>query len=553
MTTPVLAKAWVGLIPTLNGAEKQIQSELAGVDTAPAGKTVGKKFGAALAVGAVAAGALIAKGLSDAITNASDLSESVNAVNVSYGAAADGVLALSKNSATALGLSSADFNSLAVQFSAFSSTIAGEGGDVVGTLEGITTRASDFASVMNLEVADAAALFQSGLAGETEPLRRYGIDLSAAAVEAYALANGIGDGTGKLTEAEKVQARYGALMEQTSKTQGDFANTSDGYANSQRILGANLENLSATIGQALIPALAGVTAFLIPVVTFLAENQGVLIAIAAAIGVTLVAAFIAWTASIWASTIALLANPVTWIVLAIIALIAALVLLVMNWDAVVKFITDIWSGFVSWLMSGLEALGAWWTNFWGGISRAAVDLWQNGIVAPIKSAVLGIWNFIQDALTNISRFWRSIWEGAASFIGTAFSGALAAVRGPINGIIGLINTAIRGLNSLSVTIPDWVPIVGGQTWGLSIPTIPQLAAGATIMPTPGGTLAILAEAGRPESVVDTGLMNRALEEGLSGRSGGSPVQLIVNPGPDMDEVTIGTVAAQYLVTTLRSA
>jgi hypothetical protein len=205
------------------------------------------------------------------ISAASNLGESVNAVNVTFGEAATGVLELGKDAATSLGLSNAEFNKLAVQFSNFAQTIAGPGGDVTAVLDDLTTRASDFASVMNIDVAEAAMLFQSGLAGETEPLRRYGIDLSAAAVEAHALETGINDGTHALTESEKVQARYSLLMEQTSKVQGDFANTSDSAANAGRILQAKYEDLRAEIGTNLLPALTGVVGILSEVVDIFAE------------------------------------------------------------------------------------------------------------------------------------------------------------------------------------------------------------------------------------------------------------------------------------------
>jgi phage-related protein len=109
---------------------------------------------------------------------------------------------------------------------------------------------------MNLDVAQAAEIFQSGLAGETEPLKRFGIDLSAAAVQAYAMANGIGEGRKELTEAEKVQARYGLLMEQTAQTQGDFANTSEGLANGMRILRSSFADVQANIGTAFLPFMA---------------------------------------------------------------------------------------------------------------------------------------------------------------------------------------------------------------------------------------------------------------------------------------------------------
>lgn len=197
-------------------------------------------------------GAIFAK----AGKSASDLNESINAVQVTFKGASAGVLKLGQDAAKSMGLSNVAFNSLAVQFSAFSKTIAGSGGNVTGTLKELTQRAADFASVMNIDVANAAVLFQSGLAGETEPLRRFGIDLSAASVSAFAAKNGIGELGRELTEQEKTQARYRSLMEQTSKTQGDFANTSGGAANASRIARAELENASAAMGKAFLPAMA---------------------------------------------------------------------------------------------------------------------------------------------------------------------------------------------------------------------------------------------------------------------------------------------------------
>lgn len=235
---------------------------------------------AALGIGNIVADAF--RGAKDfvlgSIDIASDLRESVNAVEVAYGDAADEVLKLGDNSAKAFGLSKRDLNAYATQFSAFIGTIAGEGGDIAGTLETLVGRGTDFASVFNTDVSEALRLFQSGLAGETEPLRKYGIDLSAATVEAYALANGIGDGVGALTEAEKVQARYGALLAQTSKVQGDFANTSGELANKNRINAAAWDDVQGKIGDAFLPIAQQVASIvgddLIPIIGELAEEQG---------------------------------------------------------------------------------------------------------------------------------------------------------------------------------------------------------------------------------------------------------------------------------------
>jgi murein DD-endopeptidase MepM/ murein hydrolase activator NlpD len=217
------------------------------------GRQAVAKLGEVAKYGAIAAGALTVAFGVKAARAASDLDESINAVNVTFGDAADSINALGVQSVKTVGLSRSQFNSLAVQFSNFATTVAGDGGDVGKVMGDLTGRAADFASVMNLDVAEAATLFQSGLAGETEPLRKYGIDLSAAAVEAHALATGIWDGTGELTEQQKVMARYSLIMEQTAKTQGDFANTQGSMANQTKILKSGFEDFAAAAGQALTP------------------------------------------------------------------------------------------------------------------------------------------------------------------------------------------------------------------------------------------------------------------------------------------------------------
>lgn len=270
-----------------------------------------------------------------------------------------------------------------------------------------------------------------------------------------------------------------------------------------------VEPFATAIFTGLGDALTGIMPFLEDLGAWVSENTTIIGVIAAAIGVTLVAAFIAWTASIWASTIALLANPVTWIVLAIVALIAAVVALVLNWDAVVAWITEIWGGFIGWITEVINGFVGWWNSIWASVGAWFSQLWAgivlavrvyilmvqmiittivnaiaavwNGIWSGISSFFMGIWNGIVGAVKNFGSFFRSIFDGIAGFVRSAFNGVLGAVRGPINAIISLVNQAIGGLNKLRVTIPDWVPGVGGQTFGLNLPRIPMLADGGTIL------------------------------------------------------------------------
>lgn len=274
---PEIARAYVTIMPSMRGVGASVSREFGGFGGASAAAFGGgmlsglKGFGATL-LATIGIGA-ITDGFTSLVSEASNLNEANNALNVTYADTAAQLLAIRENSAELFGLSKLDFSNAAVQMSGFANTIGGTGG-AASAFEDIVGRATDFASVMNLEVSDALALFQSGLAGETEPLRRYGIDLSAAAVEAYALANGIGDGTGTLTEAEKVQARYGLLLAETAKTQGDFANTSDQNANAQRILNAKWDDAKASLGTALLPVALRFTEFLSSTIPYVERFAG---------------------------------------------------------------------------------------------------------------------------------------------------------------------------------------------------------------------------------------------------------------------------------------
>lgn len=269
------AYAYVTLIPVAKGFKNSIEKELGGIDGvggaigAQTGGRFASGFGGALKTLAVTAGAALAsvgigRFFSESIKQSSDLGESVNAVNKAYGDFAGDVLKLGGDVANRLGLATVDFNAAAVRFSSFAGRIAGEGGNVASVVDSLTTRAADFASVYNIDVQEALQVFQSGLSGEAEPLKRFGINLLDSEVKAYAYANGIATAGRELTETEKVQARYGLLLQETAKTAGDFADTSDGLANSQRILAANVKNLQAEVGAGLTPVMATFTSALVP-------------------------------------------------------------------------------------------------------------------------------------------------------------------------------------------------------------------------------------------------------------------------------------------------
>ena len=190
---------------------------------------------------------------SGAIKAYSDLSESTNAVEKTFGDAADAILEIGKNSATSFGLSKAEFNSFAVSLHGFAENIAGEGGSIVAVTEKLIKRAADFASIHNIEVRDALDIFQSTLAGQSKPIRAYGKDISDAAVQLFALETGIIDTKREMTEGEKQMARYGLLLRVTEDWAGDFADTADELANKERIVNSQLTDSKALLGEVLAP------------------------------------------------------------------------------------------------------------------------------------------------------------------------------------------------------------------------------------------------------------------------------------------------------------
>lgn len=176
----------------------------------------------------------------------------------------------------------------------------------------------------------------------------------------------------------------------------------------------------------------------------------------------------------------------------------------------------------------VETLSAVWTvviDILRGVVEAMTGTGEGAnilgdIFQSIGDVIASVWNWLGDVIGGIGSGIRAVFDGIASavqwvggifenvgnFIADVWNGVLDSVKGAINWIIGGINTFIRGINS--VKIPDWVPGVGGLSF--NIPTIPKLAEGATVKPQPGGTLALLAEAGKAETVVDEGLQNRML-------------------------------------------
>ena len=219
------------------------------------------KLGTALKAGAVAfaalgaaAGAMAIKIGKDAIGAASDFSEEISKARVIFGDASKDIEDFAKTAADSLGQSRKQAVNAASTFATLGKAAGLTGKDLSKFSIGFVKLASDLASFNNTSPEDAIQAIGAALRGEAEPIRRYGILLNDATLKNEALALGLIKTTkDALSPANKVLAAQAAIYKQTSDAQGDFARTSDGLANSQRQLAANIEDVKITLGEALLP------------------------------------------------------------------------------------------------------------------------------------------------------------------------------------------------------------------------------------------------------------------------------------------------------------
>ena len=211
---------------------------------------------AAKAAAATLAAVAVADFARDSISAASNLEESVNAVQKTFGTASDTIFKFGEVTAQAVGLSTREFQQLSVVTGSMLTNLGFDAERAGTETVRLTQRASDMASVFNTDVGTALAAINSALKGEANPIEQFGVKLSDATVRAKAVELGLAETTAAVDANGKAVATLSLIYEQTNKTAGDFAQTSNSLANSQRRAAAALENAQARLGRAGTPILA---------------------------------------------------------------------------------------------------------------------------------------------------------------------------------------------------------------------------------------------------------------------------------------------------------
>lgn len=238
----------IGLDLTVN--DRSFKKQMAGI------QGMAKKAGAALAA-AFAVKKIIDFGAS-CIELGSDLAEVQNVVDVTFPRMSKQVDEFARKAAGSFGLSETMAKKFTGTFGAMAKAFGFNEQAAYEMSTALTGLAGDVASFYNISQDEAYTKMKAVFTGETEVLKDLGIVMTQNALDAYAMANGYGKVTAKMTEAEKVALRYKFVTDQLTLASGDFIRTSDGWANQVRILQLQFDSLKATIGQGLINVLTPV-------------------------------------------------------------------------------------------------------------------------------------------------------------------------------------------------------------------------------------------------------------------------------------------------------
>lgn len=347
------SSAWYKLSESMDKAGEKMKA--VGDKISSAGKTLST----AITLPLVGIGTAATKMAMDAV-------ESENLFEVAMGAVADDARKWSEETSKALGLNAYNVRNNMATYNAMLTSMGLATDESLKMSKGLTQLSYDMASFYNLKPEEAFEKLKSGISGEAEPLKALGILVNDTTIKTYAYTHGIAKQGQELTEAQKVQARYGAIMEATKNAQGDLARTMDSPTNKLRIMKEQAQQIGIQFGQILIPILEKLIAVIKPLMdrfqglTKEQQEQIVKIALlATAIGPviliigktitvigTLVSAFSAASGAIAAAggVMALLTGPVGIVVAAITGLIAIGVLLYKNWDTIKATAKSVWHG-----------------------------------------------------------------------------------------------------------------------------------------------------------------------------------------------------------------
>lgn len=448
-----------------------------------AGTHFKQNFGRMIKGGLLFAGTALAGGTlwfgKEAIQEASNLEQSVGAIDSVFGDLSSTMHQFSEEAAQTLGLSKNEYNELATLMGTQLKVGGLDGTELTSGVQDLMGLSADLSSMFGGTTAEANTAISALLRGETEPIRRYGVSIDQAAVKNKALEMGLISQGEEMDAAARQQATLALLYEQTGDAQGNFARESDTLANKQQRASAAFDNLKASVGEMLLPAMTALFEYVIETVlpaiedlvgwvkndlipafqdlgTWFSDNMVWIKPLALIIGGIAVAlglvsgALSLVTLATTAWGIALSVTPLGWIVIAIGAVVGALVWFFTQTELGAELWDKIWGGIKT-------AAGAVWNwikdTLWPGIV-AAWDAIAAGAIWLYENAILPAWNAIKTAIAVVVDWivgtvwpalqtaWQAISDAALWLWNSVFKPVWDGIRIAVAIAVGLIMTYI---------------------------------------------------------------------------------------------------------------
>lgn len=423
-----LATAYISLVPSMRGFSSQVSRELNG-PMVSAGDEASSKFSKrftsgissgmkkAAKVGAVAfAGGFVAAaaGAKVAIEAASGLDEAQSKVTQVFKGQSKEIEAWAATSATAFGQSKQQALEAAGTYGNLFQAF-GLGEDQAASMStSLTELAADLASFNNTSVDEALEALRSGVSGETEPLKRYGVAINDLRLREEALAQGLKVGKGPLDARTKALASYGLIMKDTSLAQGDFERTSDGLANKQRIVSARFKDLAASAGKALLPVAEKIAGVLADDVAPALEKYIPKAVAAAQRAFKSAQPFLDRAGEIFREVAATVAA---------------------NWPKMEQTVTTVLDTVRAYVDYVLTALTALWRTFGDDILSLVRRAFE-----PVQMVIRGVLNVVQGVIKTVTGIiagdWSRAWEGVQQI----FRGVWSAIQGIVRAALEVVRT-----------------------------------------------------------------------------------------------------------------
>lgn len=531
--------------------------------------------------------------LTDAITNfaagsvttAAELKAEVSQFEQAFGQMEGTATAAIADIADETGILDTRLNSAATSIYSFARASGGTEAESMSLMEDALTAAADAAAYYDRSLDDTTEQLMSFLKGNYENDAALGLSATEATRNAAAMEQ-FGKEFNDLTEIQKQQTLLSMVTDAQalSGAMGQASRESDGLENVMGNLsevGRQIQgNIGAPVLEAIIPAIQEITNSLMQwaenvdwtafgnavsgFITGIIDNGPTIISIIAGIA----AGFVAWNvvtmiqgvvsainafklanegASIaqLALNAAMNANPIGIIVTAITALITIIGTLWVTNEDFRNAVVEIWENIKAAFVEAWEAIEAAWsvasayfTAIWNAIkvTFSPVVEYLSGIFSDAWESVKQIFSGVIDFIAGVfTGDWERAWDGIKNIFTGIWNGIVSVLEGAVNLIIKGINWLISQLNKVSFTLPDWVPVIGGNSFGFNIPSIseisiPRLATGSVIPPN-REFLAVLGDNKKETEVVSPlSTIEQALENVMSrmGSASSQQINLVVD-------------------------